>query len=158
MQHLSSLLVLLVGTSLVLSSCQYPYGYGYNSTGPYAGTFIPYRYTGRNPIGDLSSSALGTNRDRYYYVIRGTGAGQRYYGIRTVHHSPNSRPAGLYPRSYYMHPYYSNRSYSSPYYSRSSSSMNSMTNRPWGGSYGYGVPYSQPHNWGSGLGLGSIWF
>lgn len=151
MPSLTSLvLIIVVGVSLALTSCQYPYGYGYNSSGPYAGTFIPYRYTGRGPIGDLTSSALGANRDNYYYVIRGTDAGKRYHGARPV----NSRPASIYPRSYQLHPYYSNSMYSSPYYSRSSSSVHSRTNRPWGGGYGFG----QPFNWGIGLGLGSAWF
>ena len=44
--------------------------------------------------------------------------------------------------------------YSSPYYNRSPAYGSSYTNRPWGGGYGFGQPFS----WGSGLGLGSRWF
>jgi len=147
------LVVLLVGLSLTLTACQYLYNY--NDSGPYSGTFTPYRNSGRNPIGDLSASTLGSNRDHYYYVIRGEKAGQRYryYGSPPYAQATN-RSAGSLPTSYYLHPYYSNSSHSSPYYSRSSSSIYSTTNRPWGGGYGFG----QPLHWGTGLGLMSWWF
>ncbi len=150
---LHSLVILLVGLSLTLTACQYPYGYGYNSSGPYARTFTPYGSTGYGPLGSLTSSALGSNRDRYYYVISGTKAGSRY-SARSYYAGTSSRPA-IYPVSYNLHPYYSNNSYSSPFYSRSPSYSHSFTHRPWGGSYGFGQPYS---GWGPGLGVGSRWF
>ena len=149
---LHSLVVLLVAVSLTLTACQYPYGYGYNSSGPYARTFTPYGSTGYGPLGSLTSCVLGSNRDRYYYVIRGTNAGTRY-SARSYYASAPIRPA-IYPVSYQVHPYYSTPLHSSPYYSRSPSYSYSYTNRPWGGGYGFG----QPFNWGTGLGLGSRWF
>lgn len=138
-------LCILFGACLGLTSCQYPYGYE-NS-----GVFLPYRYTGRGPLGDLAASTLGSNRDHYYYVIRGSNAGTRFYTARPGYVC--GRPFS-YPVSYQRHPYYSNSIFSSPYYSRSPSSIYSYTNRPWGGGYGFGQPFS----WGSGLGLGSCWF
>lgn len=147
------LVALLVGVSLTLTSCQYLYNY--NDSGLYGGTFTPYRTSGRGPIGDLAASTRGSNRDHYYYVIRGEKAGKRYryYGSPPYANAPG-RSSGSLPVSYYLHPYYSNSIHSSPYYSRSSSSIYSTTNRPWGGGYGFG----QPFNWGTGLGLGSYWF
>ena len=141
------LLVLLVGASSALTSCQYLYSY-HNS-----GAFIPYRSAGRGPIGNLAASTLGSNRDHYYYVISGTHAGTRYYSARPYDTRASSRPA-IYPLSYNLHPYYSNDIHSSPYYNRSPSNGSSFTNRPWGGGYGFG----QPFNWGTGLGVGSRWF
>lgn len=155
MPPLQSLVVLLVGLSLTLTACQYPYAY-MGST-PYSGTFTPYRSSGRAPLGDLAASSLGSNRDHYYYVIRGANAGTRCYSARPYYSSIYSRPAS-YPVSYQRHPYYSNSIFSSPYYNRSSSYGSSYTNRPWGGGYGFGQPFSQPFNWGTGLGLGSRWF
>lgn len=97
---------------------------------------------------------MGSNRDLYYYVIRGedTGKRYRYYG-RPPSATACNRSSASYPVSYAPH-YYSNSIHSSPYYNRSSSSIYSKTNRPWGGGYGFG----QPFNWGTGLGLGSRWF
>ena len=153
MPSIHPLVALLVGVSLTLTGCQYLYNY--NDSGPYGGTFTPYRTSGRRPIGDLAASTLGSNRDHYYYVIRGEEAGRRYrYCGSPPYASATNRSSGSLPVSYYLHPYYSNRIHSSPYYSRSSSSIYSTTNRPWGGGYGFG----QPFNWGTGLGLGSYWF
>ena len=148
------LVVLLVGVSLTLTACQYPYSY--NRSGIYGGTFTPYRTSGRGPLGDLAASTLGSNRDHYYYVIRGEEAGRRYryYGSPPYKASVSNRSANSLPVSYYLHPYYSNRIHSSPYYNRSPSYGSSYTNRPWGGGYGFGQPFS----WGSGIGLGSCWF
>lgn len=148
---LQSLVILLAGLSLTLTACQYPYAY--NSSGPYRGTFTPYPAIGRGPLGDLAASTLGSNRDHYYYVIRGAHTGTRSYSIRPWYAGAGSYPA-RYPASYQLHPYYSNSIFSSPYYSRSPSSICSRTNRPWGGGYGFGQPFS----WGTGLGLGSCWF
>jgi hypothetical protein len=160
---LHPLVVLLVGLSLTLTACQYPNSaYAYDDLGNPVGhgvfrhqSTIPY-----SPLGSLSSSVLGSNRDHYYYVIRGTDAGSRYYSARPIYSSTSPRYTSstsrhpIYPISYQHHPYYSNYRYSSPYYTRSSSSIHSYTNRPWGGPYGFGVPF----NWGTGLGLGSRWF
>ncbi len=151
MPSLKLLAILLVGLSLTLTACQYPYAY--NGSGPYRGTFTPYRTTGRGPLGDLAASTLGSNRDHYYYVIRGANAGTRCYSARPYYTGTYSR-AAAYPVSYQLHPYYSNGIYSSPYYNRSPAYGTSYTNRPWGGGYGFGQPFS----WGSGLGLGSRWF
>lgn len=146
-----SLLLLLIGVSLTLAACQYPYAY--HDSGPYRGSFIPYRSAHGGPLGSLASSVLGSNRDRYCYVIRGANAGTRCYSARP-YYANTSGPAASYPVSYNLHPYYSNRIHSSPYYSRSPSYGSSYTNRPWGGGYGFGQPFS----WGTGLGLGSRWF
>lgn len=145
------LLVLLAGLSLTLTACQYPYAY--NSSGLHGGMFTPYRSSGHTPLGDLAASALGSNRDHYYYVIRGANAGTRYYTARPYYHTGPYRNTA-YRTTYQRHPYFSNSSYSSPYYRRSPSNSNSYTNRPWGGGYGFG----QPFNWGTGLALGSRWF
>ena len=142
-----SLALLLLGLSLTFTSCQYPYAY-LGST-PGSGSFIPYRSTGRAPLGDVTASTLGSGRDHYLYVIRGAHTGTRSYSAR-----PWYAGAGSYPVSYQRHPYYSNSIFSSPYYSRSPSSIYSRTHRPWGGGYGFGQPFS----WGTGLGLGSCWF
>ncbi|MHB1081901.1 MAG: hypothetical protein ACYC67_21105 [Prosthecobacter sp.] len=53
---LQSLLILLVGLSLTLTACQYPYAC--NGSGPYRGTFTPYHTTGRGPLGALTASPL----------------------------------------------------------------------------------------------------
>ncbi len=147
---MNTLVLILVGASLALTSCQYPYAY--NETGSYRGTFTPRHVTGGGLLGDLASSTLGSNRDHYYYVIRGANTGTRYYSARPYYTGPVSRP--VYPVSYQLHPYYSNSLHSSPYYNRSSSYVNSYTHRPWGGDYGFGQPFS----WGTGLGLGSRWY
>ena len=161
---LHPLVVLLVGLSLTLTACQYPdHAYAYDDLGrPLGhGIFRHQSTTGDIPLGALSSSVLGSNRDHYYYVIRGTDAGTRYYSASPYYSSASSRYTSsprrhpIYPISYERHPYYSNDMYSSPYYTRSSSSIYSKTNRPWGGGYGFGQPFS----WNStGLGLGSRWF
>ena len=161
---LHPLVVLLVGLSLTLTACQYPdHAYAYDDLGrPLGhGIFRHQSTTGDIPLGALSSSVLGSNRDHYYYVIRGTDAGTRYYSASPYYSSVSSRYTSsprrhpIYPISYERHPYYSNDMYSSPYYTRSSSSIYSKTNRPWGGGYGFGQPFS----WNStGLGLGSRWF
>ena len=154
MPPLQSLVVLLVGLSLTLTACQYPYAY--NGSDPCRGTFTPYRKSGRGPLGDLAASTLGSNSDHYCYVIRGAEAGRRYryYGSPPYAKATNRSSASL-PVSYYLHPYYSNSSHSSPYYSRNSSSNHSTSRRPWGGGYGFGQPFS----WGTtGLGLVSFWF
>ncbi|WP_395748072.1 hypothetical protein [Prosthecobacter sp.] len=162
---LHPLVVLLVGLSLTLTACQYPrYAYGYDSLGRPVGHGI-FRHqstTYGSPLGSLTKSVLGSNRDHYLYVIRGTNAGSRYYTSPTYYTStsPYRGYSGsmvrcpIYPISYQRHPYYSNSLYSSPYYARSPSSSHSYSNRPWGGGYGFGMPY----NWGVGLGLGSRWF
>ena len=147
---LRSLFLLLLGTSLALTSCQYPYSfYGYNDVG----AFAPRRVTGSGILGDLSSSALGSNRDHYYYLIRGEKAGTRYYSTRPYYTGPVRRPT--YPVTYQAHSYFSNPIHSSPYYNRSSSYQNSYTNRPWGGAYGFGQPLSYNS---TGVGIGSRWF
>lgn len=161
---LHPLVVLLVGLSLTLTACQYPdHAYAYDDLGrPLGhGIFRHQSTTGDIPLGALSSSVLGSNRDHYYYVIRGTDAGTRYYSASPYYSSASPRYTSsprrhpIYPISYERHPYYSNDMYSSPYYTRSSSSIYSKTNRPWGGGYGFGQPFS----WNStGLGLGSRWF
>ncbi|MCF7785445.1 MAG: hypothetical protein K9N47_04940 [Prosthecobacter sp.] len=160
---LHPLVVLLVGLSLTLTACQYPnHAYAYDDLGRPVGYgfFRHQSTTGNSPLGALSCSVLGSNRDHYYYVIRGTDAGSRYYSARPYFSSTSPRYTSstsrhpIYPISYQRHPYYSNYLYSSPYYNRSSSSIYSNTNRPWGGGYGFG----QPFNWGSGMGLGSRWF
>lgn len=148
-QPFRSLVLLLLGASLALTSCQYPHSfYGYNDVG----AFAPRRVTGSGILGDLTSSTLGSNRDHYYYVIRGANTGTRYYSARPYYTGPVRRP--VYPVSYQLHPYYSNNIHSSPYYNRSPSYAHSYTNRPWGGGYGFGQPFS----WGTGLGLGSCWY
>gem|GEM_PF-1231064 len=147
----ASLVVLLVGLSLTLTACQYPYAFV--GSAPRSGTFLPYRSSGHAPLGDLAASTLGSNRDHYYYVIRGANTGTRCYSARPWYATtPGQQPS--YPVSYQRHPYYSNSIFSSPYYNRSSSYGSSYTNRPWGGGYGFG----QPFGWGTGLGLGSRWF
>ncbi len=162
---LHPLVVLLVGLSLTLTACQYPNdAYAYDPLGrPLGrGVFRHQSTTAYSPLGSLSSSVLGSNRDHYYYVIRGTDTGTRYYSARPYYSSTSPHPGyasptgphPIYPISYQHHPYYSNYRYSSPYYTRSPSNGNSYTNRPWGGPYGFGVPF----NWGTGIGLGSRWF
>ena len=160
---LHSLVVLLVGLSLTFTACQYPnHAFAYDDLGrPIGhGVFRHQSTAGDCPLGALSSSVLGSNRDHYYYVIRGTDTGSRYYSARPYYsigsprYTTSTSRHPIYPISYQRHPYYSNDLYSSPYYNRSSSSIYSTTNRPWGGGYGFG----QPFNWGNGLGLGSRWF
>jgi hypothetical protein len=161
----SPLVVLLVGISLTFTACQYPnHAYAYDDLGRPVGygVFRHQSTTGYSPLGALTSSVLGSNRDHYYYVIRGTNAGSRYYSSRPYYSSITPRRSyassssshSIYPISYQRHPYYSNNSYSSPYYARSPSNSSSYSNRPWGGGYGFGMPF----NWGIGLGLGSRWF
>lgn len=154
-----SSVILIVGVLLTLTSCEYPSyyngryynsGYGYNQRagtlyGAAGGAVLGSLVSRRHPLqgaliggvlGGLAGNAIGANRDRYYYS-------NSYYGSRGY------QP--YYSNSYYNHPYYSNSSYSSPYYSRN---FNGCNNRPWGSSYGFGMPYG----WGSGFGLGSRWY
>jgi hypothetical protein len=142
-QSLSSLVVFLAGASLALTSCRYPADS--LVANPRAGA--AYQATGNGPLGAAADSALGSNRDDYYYVKRNRGTGSRAYYSSTRY--PSSAPT-----SYYRHHYFSNSSHSSPYYSRSSSSSKSTTTRPWGGGYGIG----QPFNGSIGFGIGSRWF
>ncbi len=150
MQPFRFLALLLLSASLALTSCQYPYAY--HDGAAYRGTFRPRTVTGGGLLGDLASGPLGSNRDHYYYVIRGANSGTRYYSARPYYTGPVSRPT--YPVSYQLHSYYSNTIHSSPYYNRSPSYGSSYTNRPWGGGYGFG----QPFNWGTGVGIGSRWY
>ncbi len=156
-----SVVIIVVGALLTLTSCQYPYyyntrsyGVGYNQRagtiygatgGALLGSLVSRRHPLRGALiggvlGGVAGNAIGANRDRYYYT-------SGIYGSRSY------RPYS-YSRSYYSHPYYSNGTYYSPYYRRSSSSIYSYTNRPWGGGYGFGMPVG----WGPGFGFGSRWF
>ncbi|MCB1277546.1 glycine zipper domain-containing protein [Prosthecobacter sp.] len=153
-----AVVILLVGASLTLTSCQYPYyNMGPNQRagtlyGAAGGALLGGIASRRHPaqgmligglIGGLAGNAIGASRDRYYYVNRSSGYGNRYYYGRPYSSS-----------SYYRHPYYSNSSYFSPYYSRSPNYVSRYNYRPWGGGFGFG----QPFGWGSGLGIGSRWF
>ncbi|WP_395743264.1 hypothetical protein [Prosthecobacter sp.] len=165
---LRPLALLLVAASFALTACRYPdHAYAYDDLGRPVGRgiFRPASTTAYSPLGAAASSVLGSNRDHYYYVISGSNAGTRYYsarpyygtGARPGYGSP-ARRLPIYRVTYERHPYYSNPLYSSPYYSRSPTYYGSYNHRPWGGGYGFGQPYSQPLNWGTGLALGSRWF
>ena len=152
---------LIVGVSLALTSCEYPYYYnnGYQGAGYNQRTGTVYGAAGgallggiignqsRRPLegaliggilGGLAGNAIGANRDRYYYVRGGPAYTSRY----------------SYSRPGYSNSYFSNSYYGSPYYCRRPTYVNSYNYRPWGGSYGFG----QPFGWGSGFGLGSRWY
>ena len=120
---LHPLVVLLVGLSLTLTACQYPNdAYAYDDLGRPAarGIFRHQSTLPYSPLGSLSSSVQGSNRDHYYSVIRGTDAGSRYYSARPYYSSTSPRYTSstsrhpIYPISYERHPYYSNDRYSSP--------------------------------------------
>ena len=155
------IVILVVGASMTLSSCQYPYyNMGPNQRagtlyGAAGGALLGGLFSNRHPVqgvlvggllGGLLGNTIGSSRDRYYYVNRSSGYGNRYYS------SSAYRPT-YYSSSYYRHPYYSNSYYSSPFYN-STPSYSSYNYRPWGGGYGFG----QPMGWGSGLGIGSRWY
>jgi hypothetical protein len=166
-----SAMLLLVGASLALTSCEYPYyqngyygsGSGYNQrTGTVYGAAGGALLGGiignqsRRPLegaliggilGGLAGNAIGANRDRYYYV-RGGPAYDNRYTNRYYYGRPS------YSSSYYRHPYFSNSYYGSPYYSRRPTYVSRYSYRPWGGGYGFG----QPFGWGTGFGLGSRWY
>ncbi len=165
---LRSAMIFFVGASMALTSCQYPYYYNMGPNqragtlyGAAGGALLGGLVSHRHPLqgvlvggilGGLAGNAIGASRDRYYYVSRSAGYGNRYYYGRPYYSSSYYRPT-YYSSSYYRHPYYSNSYYSSPYYSRSPS-YSSYNYRPWGGSYGFG----QPYGWGSGFGIGSRWY
>lgn len=166
-QTLRSLVILLVGASLALTSCQYPYySMGPNQRagtlyGAAGGAVLGGLISHRHPVqgilvggllGGLAGSAIGSSRDRYYYVNRSAGYGNRYYYGRPYYSNSYNRTS-YSPSPYYRHPYYSNSSYSSPYYSRTPA-YSHYSYRPWGGSYGFG----QPYGWGPGMGIGSRWY
>lgn len=150
MQTPRSLVLFFLGSLLALTSCQYPYSfYGFNDRD----VLVPRRVTGSGILGDLTSSGLGSNRDHYYYVIRGANTGTRYYTARPYYTGPVRQPAC--PVSYQVHHYFANSIHSSPYYMRSPTYTGSYTNRPWGGCYGFGQPMSYNN---TGVGIGSRWF
>jgi len=161
------IVLLLVGASMTLTSCQYPYyNMGPNQRagtlyGAAGGALLGGLVSHRHPLqgvlvggllGGLLGNTVGLSRDRYYYVNRSSGYGNRYYYGRPYYSSSAYRPT-YYSSSYYRHPYYSNSGYSSPFYNRTPS-YSSYNYRPWGGGFGFG----QPFGLGSGFGLGSRWY
>lgn len=150
---------LLVGSSLTLTSCQYPYySMGPNQRagtlyGAAGGALLGGLVSHRHPmqgvlvgglLGGLAGNAIGASRDRYYPVRGGSVYSSRYYSGRPSYYSSSS----------YRRPYYSSSYYRPPY--RPTPFNSSYNYRPWGGYYGRSFPYS---GWGTtGLGFGTRWF
>lgn len=153
-------MILLVGTAMLLTSCEYPYYYnnGFYGAGPNqrsgtvygalagAGLGAIIGNQSRRPLegaliggvlGGLAGNALGANRDRYYTVRSNSVFSGRYHHGRPAYYSSSYQPC--YRPPYRYSPYSSGYNY-----------------HPWGGYYGRSYPYS---GWGtSGLGFGTRWF
>lgn len=156
--HLVRLVLpLLAGSSLLLTSCEYPYhGYSYRY-GPNQRAGTVYGAAGgallggiignqsRRPLqgaliggvlGGLAGNAIGASRDRSYYVRSGP-----------VYSRPYSYGRPYYSSRYYQ-PAYSTWGYSRPNYCyRPSYYGSSLGYRTWGGSLGYVSPFGWGPPW-----------
>jgi|GEM_PF-6592166 len=127
-------MILLAGTTMLLTSCEYPY---YYNNGYYGAGVNQRSGTVYGVLGGLAGNSVLANRDRFYSVRRDSVFGGRYHTGRPLFYSSSFQPC-----------------YRPPYrYSPFSSGYNY---HPWGGYFGRSYPYS---GWGtSGLGFGTRWF